>query len=101
MPFGSFAQENIAYWTKRAPSYSDVHQEELHTGQRAVWSRALDGRIREHFRGGRRDDIRVLEVGTGPGFFAIILAELGYQVTAVDYTDAMLAQALENAGALA
>ena len=100
-PFVSFAQENITYWTKRAPSYSGVHQEELHTGQRAVWSRALDGRIQEHFRERRRDGIRVLEVGTGPGFFAIILAELGYQVTAVDYTDAMLAQALENAGTLA
>ena len=40
-------------------------------------------------------------MGTGPGFFAIILAELGYQVTAVDYTEAMLNQARKNAGPLA
>ena len=44
---------------------------------------------------------RVLDVGTGPGFFAIILAELGYQVTAVDYTASMLEEARRNAGALA
>ena len=36
-----------------------------------------------------------------PDFFAIILAELGYQVTAVDYTEAMLNQARKNAGPLA
>ncbi len=40
-------------------------------------------------------------MGTGPGFFAIILTELGYPATAVDYTEAMLIQAKQNAGALA
>ena len=66
-----------------------------------VWSRALDTRIQTHFGGKKREDIHVLDVGTGPGFFAIILAELGYQVTAVDYTEAMLEQARRNAGTLA
>ena len=49
----------------------------------------------------RPEEIRVLDVGTGPGFFAILLAELGYQVTAVDYTASMLDEARRNAGALA
>ena len=43
----------------------------------------------------------MLEVGTGPGFFAILLCELGYAVTAVDLTPAMLAEAKKNAGDLA
>ena len=34
-------------------------------------------------------------------FFAILLAELGYQVTAVDYTASMLDEARHNAGTLA
>ncbi len=93
--------DNIDYWTKRAPSYSDVNQEELNTSQRKVWSQALDSRIQTHFKGKNREDIHVLDIGTGPGFFAIILAELGYQVTAVDYTKAMLDQAKKNAGKLA
>ena len=97
----TYAQENITYWTRRAPSYSDVNQEELGGSQHSVWSRVIDQRIQSHFGNRSRDQIRLLDVGTGPGFFAIILAELGYQVTAVDYTEAMLNQARKNAGPLA
>ena len=97
----NYKDENIAYWTKRAPGYSDVNRAELCTAQRKVWSQALDARIQLHFEGRRRKDIHVLDVGTGPGFFAILLAELGYRVTAVDYTSAMLEQARRNAGRLA
>lgn len=97
----AYAQENITYWTKRAPSYSHVNQEELGGSQHSVWSQVIDQRIQSHFKNRRRDQIHLLDVGTGPGFFAIILAELGYQVTAVDYTEAMLNQARKNAGSLA
>ena len=97
----TYAQENITYWTRRAPSYSDVNQEELGGSQHSVWSRVIDQRIQSHFGNRSRDQIRLLDVGTGPGFFAIILAELGYQVTAVDYTEAMLNQARKYAGPLA
>ena len=37
--------------------------------------------------------LHVLDIGTGPGFFAIILCELGYDVTAIDFTPAMLEEA--------
>jgi ubiquinone/menaquinone biosynthesis C-methylase UbiE len=40
-------------------------------------------------------------MGTGPGFFAIVLAELGYKVTAYDANHEMLEQAKLNAKALA
>lgn len=95
-----YEQDNRWYWTKRAPSYSQVNQEELATSQRQVWGYALDARIRGQFPHRSPAHIRVLDVGTGPGFFAILLAELGYSVTAVDYTGAMLDQARENAGTL-
>lgn len=39
-----------------------------------------------------------LDAGTGPGFFAVILAEAGYKVTAIDAAPAMLAEAKRNAG---
>ena len=97
----TYAEENITYWTRRAPSYSDVNQEELSTNQHSVWSRVIDQRIQSHFGNRSREQIHLLDVGTGPGFFAIILAELGYPVTAVDYTEAMLDQARKNAGPLA
>ncbi len=96
-----FKDKNISYWSKRACTYSVVNQEELATDQHHVWSQTIDQRIKSHFPGKKPEEIKVLDIGTGPGFFAIILTELGYQVSAVDYTEAMLEQARSNAGDLA
>ena len=92
--------ENRAYWTRRAPSYSEVNREELATNQRGIWKRTLTERIRSCFPDKLPGEIHVLEVGTGPGFFAILLAEVGYRVTAIDLTPSMLEEAQRNAGAL-
>ena len=46
----------------------------------------------------KRDEIKILDIGTGPGFFLLFLAEAGYKVTAVDYTQEMLDTAKRNAG---
>ena len=89
------------YWTGRAAGYSKVNQEELAGAQRRDWLEKIEQQIHNTFRGREKETIRILDVGTGPGFFAIILAEAGYQVTAVDYTPAMLEQARKNAGVLA
>lgn len=99
--FATYEEENIHYWTKRASGYSTVNQEELASDQKTVWRGVISGRIAARFPDRCPEEIRVLDVGTGPGFFAIILAELGYQVTAVDYTASMLEEARHNAGALA
>ena len=98
--FACYEEENIHYWTNRAPSYSVVNQEELESDQHSVWQSVLTEQIRAYFPSRRPESIRVLDVGTGPGFFAIILAEQGYRVSAVDYTPSMLAQAKYNAGPL-
>ena len=63
------------YWTGRAEGYSQVNQHELATGQDRVW---LD-EIRRHLPEGA---LKILDVGTGPGFFAILLTKAGYDVTA-------------------
>lgn len=83
------------YWTGRAEGYSEVNRHEFATGQDQVWFQE----IRNHLP--KEKNLKILDVGTGPGFFAILLARQGYEVTAVDYTDAMLRQAKQNAGALA
>lgn len=94
----AYAEANRTYWTHRAPSYGDVNRKELATAQRRIWTQTLDVRIQARFPDRARSSIRVLDVGTGPGFFAVILNALGYAVTAVDYTDAMLNEARLNAG---
>ena len=93
--------ENRQYWTGRAASYSEVSRLELATAQRQKWSDCLSGEITRQFPERTPGSLRVLEVGTGPGFFAILLCELGYDVTAIDLTPAMLEEAKKNAGELA
>ena len=85
------------YWTNRAEGYSQVNQEELAGENRYHWIRDLEAQIPS----GRNEELEILDFGTGPGFFSILLAEKGYHVTAVDYTEAMLEEARKNAGALA
>ncbi len=93
--------ENKSYWTGRAASYSEVNQLELATQQRQKWSDCLHAEITRQIPERAPESLRVLEVGTGPGFFAILLRELGYDVTAIDLTPAMLEEAKKNAGELA
>jgi len=97
----SLLSENKSYWTGRAASYSQVNQLELSTQQRRKWSDCLRAEIARQFPDRTPGSLRLLEVGTGPGFFAILLRELGYEVTAIDLTPAMLAEAKKNAGKLA
>lgn len=85
------------YWENRAPGYSKVNQEELQGVQKAQWLEEF----RKHLPQENKKEIRILDVGTGPGFFSIILTEEGYSLTAVDYTAGMLEQARMNAGTLA
>ncbi|WP_082683154.1 class I SAM-dependent methyltransferase [Entomohabitans teleogrylli] len=81
------------YWANRAFDYSQLNAAELAGAKRARWL----SKIMEYAPDGRR--LRVLDIGTGPGFFAVTLALAGHQVTAVDMTDAMLEQARVNAAA--
>ena len=94
-------QENKTYWTGRAAGYSEVNQGELAGEHRFRWKNCLADEIRAHFPDQDLSDLQVLDIGTGPGFFSILLAEAGFQVTAIDLTPAMLDEARTNAGNLA
>ncbi len=87
----------ISYWDRRAPSYTEVIEKNLAGEWDAVWADMLISGFPE----GDPSGLRVLDMGTGPGFYAIILAERGYRVTAVDFSENMLAEARKNAGSLA
>lgn len=91
-----YKKENIDYWTDRAPSYSEQNREELDTDRHERWQNYIHGVIKEKFPEKNAGKIKILDIGTGPGFFAIILSQLGYDVTAIDYTDEMLSEAREN-----
>mgnify|MGYP002530079342 CR=1 FL=1 len=112
-----------SYWSTRTEGYSEVNEKELKGMQKKAWLETLE---RGFFgkRSGKNEDsennsvekevfeeefsekqhtdkykdhLRILDIGTGPGFFPMILAEAGYHVTAIDYTPGMLEKAAENA----
>ena len=88
------------YWTNRARGYSEYNQQEMADARRSMWKNKILNLLETDFLDRKPEEIKIIDIGTGPGFFAILLAEAGYHVTAVDYTEEMLAEAKHNAGDL-
>ena len=87
-------QEIASYWGTRAEGYSEVNEKELAGSQREAWLHVLE----EQFPEKKKEEMKILDIGTGPGFFPMIFSEAGYTVAAVDYTEEMLEKAKENLG---
>ena len=78
------------YWDMRSETYSIQNREELMTEQNK-WIDKILPRLPQ------KKNMRILDIGCGPGFFSIMMALHGYQVTGIDYSEQMLMHALENA----
>lgn len=84
--------ENIRnYWNMRAEGYSASNRTELESEAVQTWMETI---MRYAPEG---ESLSVLDIGCGPGFFSIIMAQNGHRVTSVDYSDEMLKQAMKNA----
>ena len=79
------------YWDKRADGYSSRTRRELESFKEQVW---LD-LISEYAP--NKICMQVLDIGTGPGFFPLVLSRAGHMVTVIDCSQEMVAQAKENA----
>ncbi|MGI6013839.1 MAG: class I SAM-dependent methyltransferase [Oscillospiraceae bacterium] len=80
-----------SYWKYRAPSYSDLNKAQLLGSKKQAWEAVIFSQVEE------THPLRILDIGTGPGFFAILSALRGHQVTAVDMSADMLEKARYNA----
>ena len=80
-------EDLTSYWTDRAHSYSAQNLAEMNDWRRQAWRKLILKHAPE------KECLRILDVGTGPGFFAINLALAGHEVTAVDVTDDMACKA--------
>ena len=84
-------EEIQGYWNHRYTGYSKVNQKELEGIQRERWKEQLKRLLSGN------QTLKVLDIGTGPGFFTIILEELGYTtITGIDVSNKMLEVAKEN-----
>ncbi|GFI61392.1 demethylrebeccamycin-D-glucose O-methyltransferase [Clostridiales bacterium] len=77
------------YWNMRSEGFSMGINDELESSH-DKWKERLD-RLLSNVRGKK-----ILDIGCGPGFFSILLSELGYEVTAMDYSQKMLEEAEKN-----
>lgn len=75
------------YWTVRAHDFGVVRKNELENQISRKWLEELEEHLPQE-RG-----LRILDVGTGTGFFAVLLAQRGHQVEGIDLTPAMLEEA--------
>ncbi|MBN3527371.1 methyltransferase domain-containing protein [Paenibacillus apiarius] len=79
------------YWDESAEVYNDIVLDELNSFKAPAWRAIIERHI------GSKGGLDVLDAGTGPGFFAILLSGMNHEVTAVDSSPLMLKQAQFNA----
>lgn len=79
------------YWTGSAEGYSRLIKNELSSCRKDTWRNKILA------NDPKQECLEILDIGTGPGFFPIILGEAGHCLTAVDCTEKMLAEARNNA----
>lgn len=75
-----------SYWTKRSGDFAKLREEELESELAGLWLAEIEPQL-------PGEGLRILDVGTGSGFFAVLLAEKGHHVTGIDLTPAMIGEA--------
>lgn len=84
-------QERIEdYWSQRAKGYAERTREEL-SCKEGAWLDLIQ------IYAPTSECLQVLDIGTGPGFFPIIMSRAGHKATGIDCAPAMLEQAKHNA----
>ena len=84
-------QRICTYWTQRTKDFSTVRKNELNNSISARWLNEI-----EKFLPSEKP-LKILDVGTGTGYFAILLSNAGHTVTGIDLTQSMLDEAKKTA----
>lgn len=80
-----------AYWDERSERFSEVRQKELKSPDAAAWLSHLTKQLP------KGHTLRILDIGTGSGFFSILLAGEGHDMTGIDMSAGMVHEAKKNA----
>lgn len=85
-------KENVEkLWSYSSKGYSNIIKDELNSFRPEVWINLIQEQV------GNKRSLNVLDVGTGPGFFSIILSQKNHNVTGIDCTKNMIEEARNNA----
>lgn len=82
------------YWEGEAAVYSNGIEDELKGFQRQAWKEIILENKPSYAKEG--ESLEILDIGTGPGFFSIILTEAGHKITGIDITENMISFANKN-----
>lgn len=86
-----FKEEIKQRWEDAAQGYHEGITGELQGEKRNAWKKLI-------FKNApQKEKMKILDIGTGPGFFPVILGEEGHLVTGIDLTENMLKFAEKNA----
>ena len=67
-----------SYWSTRTEGYSEVNEKELKGMQKKAWLKALEsGILEKKLSDNDKEQLRILDIGTGPGFLPMIMDEDG------------------------
>lgn len=81
-----------AFWDNPHHDYDSVAAHGVHSEtEKEMWRQGMAKLL------GRDRSLKILDVGTGTGFLALLLAEMGYKVTGVDWAESKIQQAKEKA----
>jgi SAM-dependent methyltransferase len=81
-------------WRISAAGYSRIIQQEFKDGMNTFWAETILSKA--PYEG----VLKILDVGTGPGFFAILLSQAGHTLIGIDASEEMIDCAKENAAAV-
>ncbi len=84
-------EEMQDYWTKRAEKFAALRIRELASDKRELWLREFH----QYLPGDRK--LRILDAGTGSGFFSFLLAAEGHEMVGIDLTEEMIHKAKRTA----
>lgn len=82
------------YWSQRVEGFSSLRRRELSSEKSRLWRLELERYLPTS------GTLNILDVGTGTGFLACLLAEKGHQVTGIDLTPDMITAAKATATCL-
>lgn len=92
---GSVIKEDMEqYWSQRAEQFSALRQREFSNIKHEQWLAELNRYIPKEKR------LNILDIGTGSGFFAFLLAEQGHRLTGIDLSPRMIDKAKKFADEL-